>query len=95
MKRRAEQREDSGVEWFASNTLCQERENKVSFYQTAQYTTSVLCVCFVRYLVVVVVVVVVREEKKQREKERRRGSPFSVWERSSSLFETSQINNIR
>jgi hypothetical protein len=36
------------------------RENEVSFYPNhTQYTTSVLCVCFVRYLVVVVVVVVV------------------------------------
>jgi hypothetical protein len=51
--------------------LSTEREQKVSFYPNhTQYTTSLLCVCFVRYLVVVVVVV--REEKKHREDEERR-----------------------
>jgi hypothetical protein len=63
------EREDSGVEWFASNTFCQEREQSIILPKPhTVYNLSSMCVCFVRYLVVVVVVVVVREEKKYGER---------------------------
>jgi hypothetical protein len=107
MKRRAEQREDSGVEWsrvewsgvewsgvewsgvewFASNTFCQEREQKVSFYPNlTQFTTSVLCMCLFIILLLL---------SEKREEERRHFSHVwmcvCVFVSESSLLETTSF----
>jgi hypothetical protein len=63
----------SGVEWFASNTFCQEREQSIILPKPHTYThilynlTSVY-VSFV-ILLLLLVVMVVSSEKKHREEE--------------------------